>query len=40
LLAIPAQTLRENLESWKAFFPADIPVISTLKGIEVQLNLE
>ena len=35
LLAIPAQTLRENLESWKAFFPANVPVISTLKGIEV-----
>jgi len=35
LLAIPAQTLRENLESWKSFFPADVPVISTLKGIEV-----
>jgi len=36
LLAIPAQTLRENLESWKSFFPAELPVISTLKGIEVE----
>ncbi len=36
LLAIPSQTLRENLDSWKSFFPRDLPVISTLKGIEVQ----
>ena len=36
LLAIPAQTLRENLVSWKGFFPAELPVISTLKGIEVE----
>jgi glycerol-3-phosphate dehydrogenase (NAD(P)+) len=39
LLAIPAQTLRENLESWKGFFPIDLPIISTLKGIEVQTQL-
>jgi len=36
VLAIPAQTLRENLENWKGFFPKDLPIISTLKGIEVQ----
>lgn len=36
VLAIPAQTLRENLENWKGFFPQEIPIISTLKGIEVQ----
>jgi glycerol-3-phosphate dehydrogenase (NAD(P)+) len=28
--------LRENLESWKGFFPTTLPVISTLKGIEVE----
>jgi len=39
LLAIPSQTLRENLESWKGFFPKDLPVISTLKGIEVATQL-
>ena len=39
VLAIPAQTLRENLESWKGFFPTDLPIISTLKGIEVQTQL-
>ena len=39
LLAIPSQTLRENLDSWKSFFPTDLPVISTLKGIEVQTQL-
>ena len=36
LVAIPAQTLRENLVEWKGFFPTDLPVISTLKGIEVE----
>ena len=36
VLAIPAQTLRENLENWKGFFPQELPIISTLKGIEVQ----
>ena len=39
VLAIPSQTLRENLESWKGFFPTDLPIISTLKGIEVQTQL-
>ena len=39
LLAIPSQTLRENLEEWKGFFPKDLPVISTLKGIEVNTQL-
>jgi glycerol-3-phosphate dehydrogenase (NAD(P)+) len=31
--------LRENLEEWKGFFPKDLPVISTLKGIEVNTQL-
>ena len=39
LLAIPSQTLRENLETWKGFFPKDLPIISTLKGIEVETQL-
>lgn len=39
VLAIPAQTLRENLESWKGFFPTNLPIISTLKGIEVETQL-
>lgn len=34
VLAIPAQSLRENLRNWKSKFPLDKPVISTLKGIE------
>lgn len=34
VLAVPAQTLRENLRTWKAIFPAGVPIISTLKGIE------
>jgi len=34
VLAIPAQSLRENLKNWAGQFPLDRPVISTLKGIE------
>ena len=34
VLAIPAQTLRENLRNWKIGFPIGRPIISTLKGIE------
>ena len=34
VLAIPAQSLRENLQQWKAIFPTEQPIISTLKGIE------
>ncbi len=34
VLAIPAQTLRENLHAWKAYAPANALYISTLKGIE------
>jgi glycerol-3-phosphate dehydrogenase (NAD(P)+) len=34
VLAVPAQTLRENLRTWKSIFPSNLPIISTLKGIE------
>jgi len=34
VLAIPAQSLRENLRNWKVGFPKERPIISTLKGIE------
>ena len=36
VLAVPAQTLRENLKNWSAIFPKDVPIISTLKGIEAE----
>ncbi len=36
VLAVPAQSLRENLRSWKPIFPAGVPIISTLKGIEAE----
>ena len=36
ILAIPSQTLRENLRNWSAKFPKDRPIISTLKGIEAE----
>ena len=34
VLAIPAQSLRENLRNWRVGFPKERPSISTLKGIE------
>ena len=34
VLAIPAQSLRDNLANWKTTMPTDRPIISTLKGIE------
>ena len=36
VLAIPAQSLRENLRNWKDGFPKERPIISTLKGIEAE----
>jgi glycerol-3-phosphate dehydrogenase (NAD(P)+) len=39
ILAIPAQSLRENLEQWKGSFPTHLPIISTLKGIEADSQL-
>ena len=38
VLAIPAQSLRENLLVWKSTFPVDKPIISTLKGIEADTH--
>lgn len=35
VLAIPAQSLRENLKSWKALISKEIPIVSSLKGVEV-----
>jgi glycerol-3-phosphate dehydrogenase (NAD(P)+) len=39
VLAVPAQSLRDNLSNWKSIFPATIPIISTLKGIEAATHL-
>ena len=36
VLAVPAQSLRENLRTWKPIFPSHLPIISTLKGIEAE----
>jgi glycerol-3-phosphate dehydrogenase (NAD(P)+) len=38
-LAIPAQSLRANLETWQQRYPRSIPTVSTLKGIEVSTHL-
>lgn len=39
VLAVPAQSLRENLQQWRGLFSRDIPIVSTLKGIEVSTQL-
>jgi glycerol-3-phosphate dehydrogenase (NAD(P)+) len=39
VLAIPAQSLRENLKQWSSLFKKDIPIVSSLKGIEVSTQL-
>ncbi len=35
VLAVPAQTLRSNLEQWTSIFPRDVIVVSLMKGIEL-----
>ncbi|WP_344790460.1 NAD(P)H-dependent glycerol-3-phosphate dehydrogenase [Gryllotalpicola daejeonensis] len=37
-LAVPSQTLRDNLESLKPMLPPGIPVVSLMKGIEKSTN--
>jgi glycerol-3-phosphate dehydrogenase (NAD(P)+) len=39
VLAIPAQSLRENLKAWKGLISRDIPIVSSLKGVEVSTQL-
>lgn len=39
LLALPAQSLRVNLTSWSEDFPKYLPVISSLKGVELGTQL-
>ncbi len=38
-LAIPAQSLRMNLENWRESYPREKTTVSTLKGIEVSSHL-
>jgi glycerol-3-phosphate dehydrogenase (NAD(P)+) len=35
VLAVPSQSLRENLEGWKPFLPEDATLLSLMKGIEL-----
>ncbi len=39
VLAVPAQSLRENLQQWRGLFKKEVPIVSTLKGIEVSTQL-
>ena len=36
VLAVPSQTLRENLSRWKAHLRPDVRLVSLMKGIEVE----
>jgi glycerol-3-phosphate dehydrogenase (NAD(P)+) len=38
VLAIPAQSLRANLLEWKGLISKEIPIISSLKGIELETH--
>jgi glycerol-3-phosphate dehydrogenase (NAD(P)+) len=35
VLAVPSQTLRANLQTWREYLPSDGPVVSLMKGIEL-----
>jgi len=39
ILAIPAQQLRTTLQEWKALFPDNCTIVSTLKGIEISTQM-
>jgi len=39
VLAIPSQALRQSLETWKGLISPDIPIVSSLKGIEISTQL-
>jgi len=39
VLAVPAQSLRENLQQWRDLFSSEVPIVSSLKGIEVSTQL-
>ena len=38
VLAVPAQTLRENLTAWLALLPGDAALVSLMKGIELHTH--
>ena len=39
VLAIPSQTLRDNLTDWRRYLPPGVPVVSLMKGIELGTGL-
>ncbi|NHN54477.1 NAD(P)-dependent glycerol-3-phosphate dehydrogenase [Calidifontibacter sp. DB0510] len=38
IIAVPSQSLRENLLAWGPVFPDDVPVVSLMKGVELDTN--
>ena len=39
VLAVPAQSLRTNLSEWRNYLRPEVPIVSTLKGIEADTYL-
>lgn len=39
VLAVPSQTLRDNLSEWAPLLPPDVPLVSLMKGVELQTQL-
>ncbi|MQA09223.1 MAG: NAD(P)H-dependent glycerol-3-phosphate dehydrogenase [Pseudonocardiaceae bacterium] len=35
VLAVPSQSLRSNLTAWRSMLPADVPLVSLAKGVEL-----
>src|SRR5699024_7970029 len=35
VLAVPSQSLRGNLESWRELLPSEVPLVSLVKGVEL-----
>lgn len=38
VVAVPSQTLRDNLSAWREHLPADAAVVSLMKGVELGTN--
>jgi glycerol-3-phosphate dehydrogenase (NAD(P)+) len=39
VLAVPSQTLRGNLSAWAPLLPAGVPLVSLMKGVELETQL-
>ena len=39
VLAVPSQTLRSNLQGWVPFLPPGVPLVSLMKGVELDSSM-